>query len=257
LVPTCAGQARTRVTSEAGEELIVYALTYRPGVTLHDVEPTPDLMRSIGAAVASLDVALKEFTHDAPDQALVWDIRTAEAMRRHGPLIADGEGRRLVIRALDRFADHTLPIFAGLRHQVIHNDANRGNILVMPGAPEPVSGIIDFGDMLHGPLVLDISTAAMELAAPDRDPVRLIEAFLEGFAGVTPLTRDEVDCVYDGLMTRLAVGTLVYAWRDAFNAEPRFDAGAVAARFIDEMKRMEAIGREAAGVRFHAACGTG
>jgi Ser/Thr protein kinase RdoA (MazF antagonist) len=157
-------------------------------------------------------------------------------------------------RIISDFCNNHLPTLEKLRCQVIHGDAHPFNTLTHDGA---LSGIIDFGDMLYGPLVLDISTAAMELAAPDRDPVALIVAFLEGFAGVTPLTRDEVDCVYDGLMTRLAVGTLVYAWRDAFNAEPRFDAGAVAARFIDEMKRMEAIGREAAGARFHAACGTG
>jgi Ser/Thr protein kinase RdoA (MazF antagonist) len=257
VVATLAGDPRVHVTSAAGEDLIVFALTYCPGKTLHDVEPTDDLMRHMGIAVAKLDVALESFVHGAPDQALVWDIRQAQAMRQHVPLIADPDGRRLASAALDRFAAETLPAYGRQRHQVIHNDINRGNVLVIPGEPQPVSGIIDFGDMVHGPLVLEISTAAMELAAPAEDPVGLTAAFLEGYVQVTALSADEVDCVYDGLMTRLAVGTAVYAWRHAYKAEPRFDAASVAARFVGEMKRMEAIGRETAAARFHAACGTG
>ena len=256
-VPTVAGELVTRVRSEAGEDLMVYALTYLPGLSLHHVEPTPELMGSIGVAVARLDLALWSFTHAAPDQALVWDIRQAEALRGYLPLIGDADGRRLASAALDRFATHTLPTYAGLRHQVIHNDANRGNLLVSPERPQPVSGIIDFGDMVYAPLVLEISTSAMELAAPAADPIGLTAAFLAGYIHVTPLGADEVGCVYDGLMTRLAVGTAVYAWRAAFKAEPRFDAGSVAARFIGEMQRLEAIGREAATERFHAVCGTG
>ncbi len=256
VVPTLAGDLRARVASQAGENLMVYALTYCAGVTLWEVVLTSALMFYIGSTVARLGVALKTFSQAVPEQELVWDIRGAEALRPHVALIGDADGERLVTAALDRFSDYTLPLMSRLRHQVIHNDTNRGNVLVVPELASPVTGIIDFGDMVKGPLVLDISTAAMELAASADDPIGLTAGFLEGYVGTTPLSGAEVGCIYDALMTRLAVCVLVYAWRGAYNAEPRYDAAAVVRRFIDEMKQMDAIGRDAADAQFHAVCGT-
>ncbi|MEM7123643.1 MAG: phosphotransferase [Pseudomonadota bacterium] len=257
VVMTHAGEARTRVTSEAGEELMVFALTYCPGVPLREMTLTPPIMRAVGSTIAKLGLALRSFERAAPDQALVWDIRRADAMRQHLALIGDGAAEEMVRETLDRFAAQTLPTMAGLRHQVIHNDANRGNILAVPGDDAEISGVIDFGDMVDGPLIQDVSTAAMELTASSDDPISFIEAFLESYAAVNPLSNDEVACIYDCVMIRLAVCVLVYAWRDAFQAESRYDAKAEAMRFFDEMKRVDAVGRDAATERFHTVCGTG
>ena len=257
VIMTRAGETRARVNSKAGENLIVFALTYRPGVPVKETALTPAIMGAIGTTVAKLGIALKSFQHAAPEQALVWDIQRAGSMREHLPLIGDHEIERLVDETLDRFSAETLPKLAGLRHQVIHNDANRGNILVQPGDSDPVSGVIDFGDMVYATLVQDVSTAAMELAGSTDDPVGFIEAFLESYVAVNRLSRDEVDCIYDCVMTRLAVCVLVYAWRAAFKAEPRFDAPAEVKRFFAEMKQIDAVGRQTSTARFHTVCGTG
>lgn len=257
VVMTRAGETRTQVTTEAGEDLMVYALTYCPGVPLREMTLTPAIMRAVGTTIAKLGLALRSFERTAPEQALVWDIRRAEAMREHLPLIHDPAAKQLVGETLDRFAAETRPSLARLRHQVIHNDANRGNILALPDAEAQVSGVIDFGDMVNGPLIQDVSTAAMELAGASDDPIGFIEAFLDRYVAVSPLSGDEVSCIYDCVMTRLAVCVLVYSWRAAFKAEPRYDATAEAMRFFAEMKPIDAIGRDAATARFHAVCGTG
>ncbi len=257
VVMTRAGETRGRVTSEAGEDLMVYALTYCPGVPLWQTELTPAVMRAVGTTIAKLSHALRSFQWDAPDQALVWDIRRAGAMREHLPLIRDHAAEKLVGETLDWFATVTLPKFAELRHQVIHNDANRGNILVLADEDAEVSGVIDFGDMVYAPLVQDVSTAAMELTGVSDDPISYIVAFLESYVAVNPLTKDEVGSIYDCVMTRLAVCVLVYAWRAENKAEPRYDAHAEAMRFFGEMARVDAVGRDVATARFHAICGTG
>ncbi len=254
VVLTRAGETRTRIDSKAGESLIVFALTYCPGVPIKETVLSPAIMGSIGATLAKLGLALESFDHPAPEQALVWDVRRAEAMREHVPLIGDQEAERLVCETLDTFTAETLPRFAGFRHQVIHNDANRGNILVLPDGA--VSGVIDFGDMVYAPLVQDVSTAAMELAGATDDPVGFIEPFLESYVAGNRLSKDEVDCIYDCVMARLAVCVLVYAWRAANKAESRFDAPAEVKRFFAEMKQIDAVGRNAATGRFHTACGT-
>ena len=47
VVLTHAGETRSRVRSEAGEDLMVYALTYCPGVPLWQTTLTPAVMRAI------------------------------------------------------------------------------------------------------------------------------------------------------------------------------------------------------------------
>ena len=256
VVMTRAGETRTSLMSEAGEDLMVFALTYCAGVPLREMTLTPAIMRAVGSTIAKLGLALRSFERAAPDQALVWDIRRADAMREHLPLIGDHTAQDLVRETLDRFTAHTLPAMARQRHQVIHNDANRGNILALPDVDAEVSGVIDFGDMVNGPLIQDVSTAAMELAGATDDPIGFIEAFLENYVAINPLTDDEVGCIYDCVMTRLAVCVLVYEWRAAFKAEPRYDAHAEAMRFFEEMRRIHAVGRDAATARLHAICAT-
>lgn len=51
----------------------------------------------------------------------------------------------------------TLPRLRRERHQVIHADAHRGNLLAVSGEPEQVAGIIDFGDMVFAPMVMEVA----------------------------------------------------------------------------------------------------
>ena len=64
-----------------------------------------------------------------------------------------------------------LPRLAALRAQVIHNDYHLYNVLVAPDdQARIVTGIIDFGDMVHAPLVGEVATAAAFHMAGSADP---------------------------------------------------------------------------------------
>ena len=66
--------------------------------------------------------------------------------------------RRALAQAfMTRFTDHVLPRLASLRAQVIHNDYHLYNVLVAPDDQARITGIIDFGDMLHAPLVGEVA----------------------------------------------------------------------------------------------------
>ena len=54
-----------------------------------------------------------------------------------------------------------------MRGQIIHGDVHPYNVLV--GAGGQVTGIIDFGDMVHGPLILDLANAAGDFLTPSAD----------------------------------------------------------------------------------------
>ncbi len=61
---------------------------------------------------------------------------------------------------MTRFTEHVLPRLGSVRAQVIHNDYHLYNVLVAPDDHERIVGIIDFGDMVHAPLVGELATAA-------------------------------------------------------------------------------------------------
>ena len=68
---------------------------------------------------------------------------------------------------LDRFETRVAPVLPGLRAQVIHADMSLDNVLL--GDDLRVSGIVDFGDMTHAPLVCDLAVAIADVlhARPD------------------------------------------------------------------------------------------
>ena len=74
--------------------------------------------------------------------------------------IDDPEMRRRVEGVLDRLAEQVLPALEGMRAQVIHNDVSCMNTLV---EGDRVVGVIDFGDLIHAPLVCDFAVQNSEL----------------------------------------------------------------------------------------------
>ena len=56
-----------------------------------------------------------------------------------------------------------------------------------------VSGIIDFGDMVHGPLILDLANAAGDFLSPSADAGETIFEMVRGYRSVTPLEEAEAD----------------------------------------------------------------
>ena len=68
-------------------------------------------------------------------------------------------------RLLEGFERHAVPLLRGLRRQVIHNDFNPHNVLADAVDDTRIAGVIDFGDMVHAPLVQDLATACAYLKA--------------------------------------------------------------------------------------------
>ena len=58
--------------------------------------------------------------------------------------------------ALRRPENESLPRMLALPVQTIHNDGHWGTVLCAPENPEPITGVIDFGDQIEGPLVVDL-----------------------------------------------------------------------------------------------------
>ena len=210
-VQTTSGKNRGSIQSDDGVALCLRVLTWLNGTLLDESEITPGMVRSLGGRLAELDAALESFVHESDGQASLWDTQRAGQLRGLLVHVDDLLVRQQLEAVLDAFEEHVRPALKALPRQVIHNDANTENILL--DANGDVSGIIDFGDLLRAPRIIEVSTAAAYLRPNDDDPLQLITSFVAGYHRENPLTAPEFDVLYDLILTRLAMTVILFYWR--------------------------------------------
>ena len=98
-----------------------------------------------------------------------------------------------------------------LRAQVIHSDLNPDNMLVDPNDRDQVAGVIDFGDMLHAPLIADPAIGCSYLKVTDGNPLTLMSEFIAGYQGVMPLEQAEIGILFELIQARLAASISILA----------------------------------------------
>jgi Ser/Thr protein kinase RdoA (MazF antagonist) len=201
------------VISDGQVSCVARVVSYLEGVPLGDDEPSVELCANIGRDLAELGCALKDFRHEGSDQNLLWDTKKALRLRDLLPCIRPGRLAERVSTCLDDFEERVLPHFETLRWQVIHNDLNPDNILLDRAGGSRVVGVIDFGDMLAAPLIVDLAVAASYMRLAQGNPLAGVASCLAAYHSVTPLETPEVDLLFDLVRTRLAATISIRHWR--------------------------------------------
>ena len=229
ILRTVDGRVRVLVTS-GGEQHVMRVVTYLAGIPLSNTPASPLLCRHLGVYLAHLGRALRGFDHPGGEHGSLWDMQQALALRRILPHVADQDLRQGIAQTLDDFAAHALPQFRDIRSQVIHSDLNADNVIIDPDDRSSIAGVIDFGDMIKAPLIVDVAIAASYLRATEGNPLARIAEFLSGYHSVTPLQIREIDMLFDLIKTRLAASISILAWRATLRgADDPYLAGAMAA----------------------------
>jgi len=210
LLTTPDGSPTHEVDGPDGRRFITRMLSFLPGKLLNDAQPTPQLLREVGATTAKLARSLRGFFHPAARHELLWDLTQVPLLQARTRHIEEPAHRRLVEHVFDHLIEQVLPVLGGFRAQVIHNDVSCQNTLV---DGDRVTGVIDFGDLIHAPLVCDIAVPVSELIVDPGDPIEAAMAVVAGYHGVTPFTADELRVVFDLVTTRLAMMIAISAWR--------------------------------------------
>ena len=212
IVPTRCGKSHVLVEWNA-QVHVARIVTFVPGVPLGDAPLSDRLCRRLGGYLAYLGQALRDFQHPASSHGLLWDMQQALEMRKIVNFIGDPQLEEAVSRTLDDFESHALPRFADLRTQVIHSDLNPDNVMIAPDDADEVTGVIDFGDMVRAPLIVDVAIGASYMRAVSGNPLLHIADFVAGYHAVTPLERSEIDLLLDLIRARLAASIAILAWR--------------------------------------------
>lgn len=212
IVPTLEGNPQVTILS-GDVPHIARVVTFVEGTPVGDEPPSTELCRSIGVYLAELGRALQGFEHDGANQSLLWDMKRAPDLRKLLPLMPHPEPRQRVARCLDDFEQNALPFFDDLRWQVIHNDLNPDNVLVGDERRSAVVGVIDFGDMLQSPLIVDIAVATSYMRMESGNPLSGVAACVAGYHSVMPLLKRETDMLFDLIRARLAATISIRYWR--------------------------------------------
>ncbi|WP_157218560.1 phosphotransferase [Flavisphingomonas formosensis] len=211
---------RTREGAKRGQTVLadrrrctVRLLTYLAGVPAKGTPRSRTQRIQIGAVLAELDIALRGFTHRAAVHDLLWNVSRADRLTHLVDEISGGGRRKLVRHFMDCFLADTLPRLGGLRAQVIHNDFNLYNVLVATADTDRVTGVIDFGDLVHAPLVGEVATAAAFQMAQTDDPMAAAAEFVGAYHAVLPLLPEEQEIFADLVATRHLITVLISEWR--------------------------------------------
>jgi hydroxylysine kinase len=186
------------------------------------------LRRDIGATLARLDRALRDFRHPAVDRTHSWDLRRFGALgplldelppggllpevRRAaaGPAAGDqgdpGDVKAALADCVAQFARDVVPRLADTPAQVIHADFHGENLLTDGGR---VSGILDFGDALEAPVAMDLGIAACYQLGGGPDVLAPALDVVAGYHAVSPLSPADLELTAQFLVARVATRIIV------------------------------------------------
>lgn len=241
---TLSGAPETR-TADHGTTRLARMTSWLDGELLGRTPASAALRRNLGATLARLNAALRELHHPGAQRTHLWDLQNFPRLRplldqlpgtgllpevsqafpagHPSGLPADGL-RATLADCLDRFDTVVRPALASMPVQVIHTDFHGDNLLT---DGQRITGILDFGDALTGPVAMDVGVAACyqlgtgqpgtgqpgteypctgpDLLAPARDVVA-------GYHAVDPLSSRDLALAAEFITARVAARIIVSQW---------------------------------------------
>ena len=219
LLPDRHGAPSVQIQDAEGRTRVARVFSYLEGLPMPQAPRSAAQRTSVARMLARLDRALAGLDHAAAARELPWDIQRADRVRPLLAHVADPARRALAETALDGFEGRTKPRLATMRRQPIHNDFNLYNLLVDPAEPARVAGILDFGDMVHAPLVDDLAVAASYHIDEEGDALATIAQFAADYHAVSPLVEAETLALLDLVRARLSMVVAISGWRAARQPE--------------------------------------
>ncbi len=199
---TASGEHWFRARCNSGQQHLGRLVSYLEGVPLNSARPLRwGALFEMGYLQGRVCRALSSFFHPAARSQMPWNSSSDRLLDQDMlGLLDEGTAAALGPHLL-RLKERSLSALQQQRSQVIHNDAHSGNVLLDQAGR--VSGIIDFGDALHAPLLQDLAVSASGLAEllPDDAPAAIGE-LARGFEAAFPLLAEERALLLDAAMLR-------------------------------------------------------
>jgi Ser/Thr protein kinase RdoA (MazF antagonist) len=195
----------------------------------------PVLFESIGAGLARVDAALRDYSPPAMHRVLQWDLRRAGMARENLHLLP--QARRGYIERL--FSQWEGIDWSALRQGVIHGDANDYNVIVGDGR---MVGLLDFGDMVHSATICDLAVALAYTVLGEEQPLKAAAHVICAYQDRYPLNEAEQQALFPLVMSRLAMSVCYSAHNRARNPTDPYQVVSEAAAW-DLLGKLETCSR--------------
>ncbi|HEY6493144.1 MAG TPA: phosphotransferase [Trebonia sp.] len=228
------GAPEVRIT-HAGSPRLIRMTSWLDGDLLGRDVTTPALRRDLGTTLARLSTALRGLRHPGAHRTHQWDLQNFGRLRalldelpadallpevagalaaQPTALAADPPAGARGLRAaltdcLDEFDAQVRPALAATRKQVIHTDFHGENLLT---DRRRITGILDFGDALAGPVAMDVGIAACYQLGTGPDLLTPALDVVAGYHAADPLRPADLDLAARFLTARVATRIIVSQW---------------------------------------------
>jgi Ser/Thr protein kinase RdoA (MazF antagonist) len=227
------------------------------------------LRRDIGATLARLSMALRGFSHPDARRTHWWDLQQLGRLRpllgdlppggvlpevraALGCELPDGGGLSGALGGyLDHFDAVVRPRLARVPRQVIHTDFHGLNLL---GDGERITGILDFGDALAGPVAMDVAVAACYQLGAGADPLAPALDVVAGYHAVDPLDDADLELAAEFIVARVVARIIVSQWNALREPANRGYLLRRTPQAIDHYTALRRVGTDEIAARLRAAC---
>ncbi|MEO8336377.1 MAG: phosphotransferase, partial [bacterium] len=224
VVNTLDGAPIAEVTAPDGRKHLVWAVTHLAGVPLaHVRRRTAMLLEDFGQRIGALSNAFTTFDHPAIHRDFHWDLANGrDVVDEYRGLIEDPALAAAIDVLVARFDQHVAALLPSLRTSAIHGDLNDHNVLVGGGDDiysrrQRLTGVVDFGDMVHSYTVADLAIACAYVSLDADDPLDAIAHVVRGYHALFPLTGDELSALFGLIVLRLSTSACVAAHQRKLN----------------------------------------
>jgi hydroxylysine kinase len=236
-------------TSSGTDEHAVRLLSWLPGIPYqYGPLPTPAGLQLVGGFLARLNQALEGFSHPAAGHFMPWDSTNRLLFRRQLRELLAPDVQAVAEPAL-HWLDHEIyPRMAALPRQVIHQDGHCANLLRAADGSEQVAGMIDFGDMILGPVICDLAVSLADFIAEPVEPVDaavVAAAMCRGFHAVIPLQPEQTDLLLGMVIARQILILQLFEFRRRNMENPPQFVTDDQPRMIASLKMLTSLDRDA------------
>jgi 4-aminobutyrate aminotransferase-like enzyme/Ser/Thr protein kinase RdoA (MazF antagonist) len=216
LVPDHEGSVAATLDIGGNSPRLGRLLQFVPGDAWGGKAPvSPDLLTELGNLIAQFSRALSSIDHPAAHISHNWDLAAAGTHRSSIRLVADNNRRRLLATQFERWAAAAQDL-ATVPAGLIHGDLNDENLLISDGK---LTGVLDFGDCLHNPIICDLAISLAYVLLDEPKPWQAGARVVEGYHAIRELSTLELELLYPLICARLAVSLVISAKRRQIDPE--------------------------------------
>lgn len=256
VIASKAGNDREWIVAADGTRHMLRLLSWLPGAPVSQgASLTVNVLRNVAAFQARLARGLRGFFHPHAQHFVAWDLQRALLLDPGVQAWVAEDAKALLADFEARVRRDVLPRLPALRAQVVHSDGHADNLLRAGPDSGAISGVIDFGDMVHAPLVQDLAVTLASFARHGEMSLDNAVAQVEAWNAVLPLMDDELEILHDLTLLRLATALALYDFRIHATEGPAPWLTQERPDIVRALTRFLALDRAEVHERYRAACG--